>query len=330
MLIPAFNAAATLELALKSVQQQSLSDFECVTVDDGSTDETLALAKGFTTKDRRFVTVAVKHGGIVAALNCGIDHCRGRYIARFDADDKMRRERLAMQFEHLENTPELSGLGCHVRLFPRVGLTTGRVAYETWINSLSAESDVSRDRFVECPLAHPTFFMRREVFERFRYRDMPWPEDYDLLLRLLGAGLRLATVPRKLLLWRDSDARLSRTDARYGQSRFVDCKAYFLVKDWLKDELHYILWGYGDTGRLLCRALARYGRLPECIVERHPRRIGQRIFGAHVIAPEALNQLSLPRRKIIVSVACAGPRADVRRTARELGLVEGVDYLCAA
>jgi len=101
-------------------------------------------------------------------------------------------------------------VGCRVRLFPRERLREGRRAYERWLNHAIEPAAIRREAFVECPIAHPTLMIRREVLAAHRYRAMGWPEDYDLLLRLLADGRELAVHPRRLLGWRDSPGRLSR------------------------------------------------------------------------------------------------------------------------
>lgn len=328
VLLPVHNAAATLPAALSSLSRQTLTDWECVAVDDGSTDDSARLLRDAAVREPRLVVLRQAHAGIVSALNAGLARCRGEYVARFDADDLMHRERLQLQAEALGAAPSWAGLGCHVRLFPRRGLRDGRRHYEAWLNGIRCAEDVSREAFVECPLAHPSLLLRRSVLLTFGYRDRGWPEDYDLVLRLLGAGEVLGVVPRRLLAWRDGPGRLSRTGAAYALSRFVACKAAFLAESWLAGREHYVLWGYGDTGRTLAKALLEHGRRPSVIVEVHPGRIGQRIAGARVIPPEGL--ASLPLRPIIVSVAGSRPRAEVRQALARLGCVEGFDYVCAA
>lgn len=328
VLLPAFNAATTLGPCIRSLQRQSEQAWECVIVDDGSRDSTLELARSFAAHDPRLRVLACEHRGIVESLSRGLEVCRAPFIARMDSDDWMHRDRLRVQLAAFDRTPELAAVGTHVRLFPRVDIPPGRLAYETWLNSIETPADVRKEAFIECPIAHPTLCIRTEVLERTPYRDVGWPEDYDLIHRMLADGHALGVVPRRLLGWRDGPARLSRTGAAYALERFVACKAAFLAEGLLAERPDYILWGYGDTGRSLSGALRRHGRTPSHIVEVHPGRVGQRIHGAPVIPPAALAQL--PDRNVVVSVAGAGPRAQIRRALAEMGRRETVDYICAA
>jgi glycosyltransferase involved in cell wall biosynthesis len=328
VLLPAFDAEATLGSALQSVQRQSERDWECVVVDDGSRDGTADIAAELAAQDARFRLLRVEHGGIVAALNAGLAACRGALIARMDADDLMQRRRLELQAALLRERSELSGVGCHVRFFPRARMTEGLRAYERWLTSMQRAVDVRREAFVECPLAHPALTLRRAVLIEHRYRDCAWPEDYDLVLRLLRDGHELGVVPRRLLHWRDGPLRLSRSNERYSIRAFVACKAEYLAQGLLKRVERYVLWGYGDTGKALAEALARRGKHPSAIVELHPGRLGQLIRGVRVVPPEALR--TLPPRPIVVSVAGLTPRSEIRQALAAMGFQELTDYVCAA
>jgi glycosyltransferase involved in cell wall biosynthesis len=332
VLMPVRNAQLTLAESLESVRRQRDVAWECIIVDDGSTDGSRECLERMRNRDPRFRVFERPAHGIVASLNDGLEHCRGKYIARMDADDLMQRDRLSLQSAMLEARPELGGVGCHVRIFPRRGLLAGRLAYEAWLNSLNAEADIQRDAFVECPLAHPSLMLRRQVLDEYAYRDAGWPEDYDLILRLLGGGQRLGVVPRRLLCWRDGQNRLSRTSPAYADERFSACKAYYLAAGFLKSEARYVLWGYGNTGRQLAKSLANHAKHPSAIIEVHPGRLGQRILGVPVIAPAQLRQFMQEHgtAPIVASVARAGPRAQVRDALGALGLRELRDYVCAA
>jgi glycosyltransferase involved in cell wall biosynthesis len=302
-----------------------------VAVDDGSSDASAACLARAAAHDPRFRVLSQPPRGIVAALAHGLASCRGEYVARMDADDLMRSNRLQRQALALDADPSLAGVGCHVRLFPRARQLSGRRESERWLNSLMGARDVARDAFVECPIAHPSLMLRRAPFQHYGYRDQGWPEDYDLVLRLLADGQRLGVVPERLLCWRDGEGRLSRTSDTYRIERFTACKAHFLAQGLLRSSDAYVLWGYGDTGRALARALAAHGKRPSAILEVHPRRLGQRILGVPVLGPAELPRLMRERRlPIVASVARLGPRREVRAALAGFGFVELEDYVCAA
>jgi hypothetical protein len=135
-------------------------------------------------------------------------------------------------------------------------------------------------------------------------------------------------VPRRLLHWRDHPQRLSRCSPTYAIERFTACKAAFLAAVFLSKTTTYILWGYGDTGKALRRALLAHGKAPSHIVELHPGRLGNRIHHAPVIRPEDLARV--PREPVIVSVAGAQARQEIRQAMGLLGCVELRDFVCAA
>ncbi len=328
ILLPVRDAASTLDACLSSLRRQTEPRWECVAVDDGSRDASAALIARAAARDSRIRMLRTPQRGIVAALTTGLEHCNAPLVARMDADDVMHRRRLEVQCRRLDDEPALAGVGCRVRMFPRDELTPGRLTYERWLNSIATPEQVRRESLVECPIAHPGLVLRRSVLERHPYRSFDGPEDYDLVLRLLRSGESLAVVPERLLAWRDHANRLSRTDARYALERFTRCKAEHIALHVLGDASEYILWGYGDTGRALRKALLSFGRRPASIVELHPRRVGQRIHGAPVVPPEALRERV--RHKIIVSVSGAGPRALIREALGEMAYSELRDFVCAA
>src|SRR5262249_52312946 len=133
---PVTQPARRLPAALASLRRQTWSDWECIVVDDGSRDRTREVAVAVAAEDRRVTVVPTSPRGLVAALGAGLARCRGEYVARLDADDLMRRDRLAAQVAALDRTPGLAAVGSHVRFFPRAGLSDGLRAHERWLNSL--------------------------------------------------------------------------------------------------------------------------------------------------------------------------------------------------
>src|SRR5262245_8740952 len=96
VLVPVWNAAATLPACLRSLQRQTEQRWQCVLVDDGSEDGSLACARWFAAQDARFTVVATAHQGLVAALQTGLAYCHGRFVARMAAEDLVDRSQLGL------------------------------------------------------------------------------------------------------------------------------------------------------------------------------------------------------------------------------------------
>ncbi len=325
ILLPVYNAGNTLAQCLQSISRQSLTDYRCLILDDGSQDDSLAISRQHARKDPRFLLHALAHGGLVATLNHGLQLCESKIVARMDADDIMHRHRLQLQQKALLDDPELMAVGCHVKLFPSQQLGPGMQAYQNWMNGIDDEDAIRREALVECPLAHPSLMARKEIMD---YRDQGWPEDYDLILRLLAAGHKIGMVPKRLLLWRHHQDRLSQSHPAYSQEQFTRCKAAHLCNNYLQGHDQYILWGYGNTGRNLRRTLTEQGKDPAFIVELHPGRIGNTIHGAKVVAVDEIDKL--PNLPLLVSVAGEGPRNLIRQQLRAIGKKELRDFVCVA
>ena len=108
VVIPTYNRAALLPRALTSVIEQTFTDWEIVLVDDGSTDETEAVAAHYAGQlGERFTYLRQKNKGSSRARNAGIDLCRGRFVAFLDSDDEYRPTKLQRQIELFETRPEL-------------------------------------------------------------------------------------------------------------------------------------------------------------------------------------------------------------------------------
>ncbi len=323
------DGAAHLEEAAASLEAQTDGDFEVLAVDDGSTDATPELLCAWARRDRRVRVIRQEPLGIVAALERARREARGRFLARMDADDVSEPERFALQRALLEETPSLAGCGTWVRYFPRHRLRDGARRYETWLNGAATPAEVAREVFVECPLAHPTFFLRADAVETVGgYLDPGWPEDYDLVLRLWGAGLGLANVGRVLLHWREGKGRLSRTHRAYAADAFVACKVHHLRGTLLRGGKGVAVWGAGPVGKAFSRAFLAVGTPVAAFVEVDPRKIGQEIHGAPVV--DTPGGLALQGVLHLAAVGRPGGRETLRRVLREGGLEELRDFVAVA
>lgn len=340
VLLPCFDAEPTLEEALGSLWRQSFTDFEIVAVNDGSSDATSDILARAAREDDRLRVVETEHGGIASALRAAMSVARGPLLARMDADDRARGDRLERQVEHLRVRPDVSVSSSRVRLFPRSELKDGYLRYEAWVNSVVTHDDIQRNLFVESPIPHPTVMMRREAVDAVGgYRTNGWPEDYDLWMRLSASGFRFEKLEEVLVEWRESPGRASRVDPIFSAERFADVKQHYLVERVLDPSRPLAVWGAGPVGKLWGRRLE-----PRYFIEVDPRKIGQTIGGAPVISADALSPGALLLEKglfIIVAVASlsrkrnAGSpwyaaRDEIRQQLRMSGFEELRDFICVA
>ena len=315
-LLPVRDGAATLGEAVASALAQTDPDHEVVVVDDGSTDGSAAVAEAFG--DRRVRVLRRPAAGLVAALNAGLEACRGRWVARLDAADRAHPERLARQIPLLEADPTLGVIDGQVRFF-RDGeeVPAGMRRYADWLNHVLAPADFDRLLLVESPIAHPAATYGREVVLGLGgYREGPFPEDYDLWLRLHAAGWRLRKVPETLVEMRDRPARLTRTDPRYGRDGFRRVRQDWLAATVLARPRRVVLWAARKESRPWLRWLLAEGHEVVALVDIDPARIGRRRQGVPVVAPEALPDLDAEIG--LVALGMIGGRARGRATLARL------------
>ena len=333
VVIPVYNAEHCVARCTRSILEQSLADLECILVDDGSTDDTVAQLGVLARADSRVHIVRLReNAGIVPALQRGIAEARSDLIARMDADDKAHPERLRLQCGFLNRHPDIGLAGCRVSFDGNRGTQKGYALYVDWINGLLTPEQIALNRFVESPFAHPSVVFRRHVYEQFGgYREGPFPEDYELWLRWLDHGVAMAKLPETLLAWADPPGRLSRTDPRYSFDAFYRCKAVFLARWLAAHNPHHpriVVWGAGRQTRKRADMLVEHGVRITHYVDIDPKKLGQTIHGRPVLSQE---ELPKPGEAFLVSyVASRGAREDIRNRLRGRGFREGRHFILAA
>lgn len=333
ILLPVYNAAGTLPECIASLDAQTLADYEVIAVDDGSQDGTPSLLRAWAERDRRVRLLSLAHGGIVVALQSGLAECRGRFVARMDADDRSHPERLDKQFDFLEAHPEVDVVSSRVRAFPEEDVRDGFRVYLEWLNALLTPEQIRREIFVESPLPHPSVMFRRDaVLAAGGYQEHGWAEDYDLWLRMHLAGSRFAKLPETLLDWRERPDRLTRSDSRYSLENFLREKAHYLALGPLRGRDGVFIWGAGMMGRRISKHLLRAGALLAAFIDIDPKKIGGTRRGKPIIAPEALeSEWGMYRRPVLLSaVGARGARVLIRERLVAGGMREGIDWWAVA
>ena len=333
VLMPCYNAASTIDEALTSLARQTLSDYELIAVDDGSSDRTLGILNRWARRDPRIQILTQPHAGILEALNHGLSICQAPYVARMDTDDHSHPRRLELQTHYLDNHPKTAVVGSLVAAFPNGQVRQGFQIYLEWLNALISDESIRREIFIESPLAHPSVAFRRElVIQAGGYQEHGWPEDYDLWLRLYCSGAHFAKIPRVLLEWREHPQRLTRTDSRYSLENFLRAKAHYLVQGPLAGREAILIWGAGMIGRRLSKHLLRKGCSLVAFIDIDPRKIGRTRRGRPIIAPQDLPALwgHYTNPALLAAVGARGARALIRTRLVEMGLVEGRDWWAVA
>lgn len=108
VIIPAFNSAPTIEKCVRSVLSQSYPFFEVILVDDGSTDNTLALCRKFAESDKRVTVFHQDNKGVSAARNLGLEKACGEWITFVDSDDSVNLDYLSRMHACVSATPDVA------------------------------------------------------------------------------------------------------------------------------------------------------------------------------------------------------------------------------
>lgn len=321
VVMPVHNGGAYLRSAVQSILAQQDVTLELLIVDDHSTDSAIAELPEHPLLQILDLAALGVGRGIVPALNAGIARAQYPLIARMDGDDLAAPNRLRSQLDYFCAHPQVEIVGAMVSIFTDdTELGGGFQHYEQWLNAQDTPEKIAAQMFVECCIAHPTFFMRKAFVQSLGgYHDSEWPEDYDLVLRAHAQGARMGKPKGEpLLYWRDHSQRLSRNDARYRRNAFIACKAFYLGA-FLKrrGQTSVAIWGAGPTGLKLHDGLESCGLQVTHFYDINPKlatrtKRGKQVLVAELpIAPAFLESLQRPTLLAISRRGAAQEMADL-------------------
>jgi glycosyltransferase involved in cell wall biosynthesis len=326
VLLPFRDVSRWLDEAITSVRAEPEVD-ALLLIDDGSVDASSHIAAMHAAADPRIALIRTDGIGLPRALELGRARAAARYLARMDGDDVSVPGRIAQQAAYLDACPSVAAVGARVEAFPDVG--EGLARYVAWQNALLTPRAHHDALFVEAPLCHPSVTLRASALaEVGGFRDGPFPEDYDLWLRLDAAGHGLAKLDATLLRWRHREDRLTFRDPRYAPEAHRALKARFLAAR-LRDVSSFVVWGAGPTGKRLARALEAHGVRPEAFVDIDPAKVGRSRRGAPVWSADTLRD-ARARPFVVVAVGARGARDLITAELVRWGLVEGEGFLAAS
>ena len=224
VILPTYNRATFLNEAFESICSQTLSDWELIVVDDGSTDDTRQRVEELQRSSNRPIRYVFQtNQGAYAARNTGLDHAKGQYVAFFDSDDLWAPTYLEKTVAALERQPSLDWVYTACR---RINLATGVIldASTYFVGnkarpflSLRTRDDgdlhvITDESVLECQIRHGLYaglqnsVIRARVFEGVRF----WPdyrvvEDVYFLIRGLAAGVTIGYLDDVYVTYRVHD-----------------------------------------------------------------------------------------------------------------------------
>ncbi|ADO82177.1 glycosyltransferase [Ilyobacter polytropus] len=180
-----FNGEKYLKEALESILRQSYKNFEFVIIDDGSTDDSVKIIESYNEK-RIILIKNNKNLGLPTSLNKGIEAAKGKYIARMDADDICKKDRLKLQVEFLEKNEDIDVLAGGVEIF---------VGGNKWVKKKlyppECHKEIEKRLLYENCLTHPTIMMRKSFLlkNNLKYNvECKFAQDWALWLEATRYG----------------------------------------------------------------------------------------------------------------------------------------------
>jgi cellulose synthase/poly-beta-1,6-N-acetylglucosamine synthase-like glycosyltransferase len=189
LIVPAFNEEITIKKSLESLIELDYPNYEIVVVDDGSTDQTLEIAREFETSN---VKVIHQHNqGKANALNNGINHSKGEIIVTVDSDTKLKEDSLKKIFARFAENKQLGAVAGNVKVIPENSILNviQGAEYTVGINLVrKAQSMLGCVMIVPGPIAA----LRREAIERVElFSSDTFAEDFDITMKILEQGYKV-------------------------------------------------------------------------------------------------------------------------------------------
>jgi len=191
-----YNCSKFIKQSIESILNQTFTDFELIIVDDGSTDNSIEIIKGFPDKRIKLFENDINQG-IVFSRNRAIEHSQGKYIAILDSDDIAYSTRLEKQVSFMELNPDFAMTGTWFDIIDENGEFNGEVIKFPIENKL-----IKTQLFFGNYFGQSTMMIRREIFDEFRYdKFYLQAEDYFLWVQIANK-YKVANLQESLVQYR--------------------------------------------------------------------------------------------------------------------------------
>lgn len=175
-----YNGEKYLAESIESILAQTYKDFECIIINNGSTDSSLSIMQEYAEKDSRIKLASEERKGLVYALNTGLQLAQGSYIARMDADDIAYADRFEKQLKCMEGQ-DIVLCGTWANIIDEGGKITGSIDY------LPRTSRIRTFALLHNPFIHPSVMIRKDILQKVGgyHPFFKHIEDYELWTRIV-------------------------------------------------------------------------------------------------------------------------------------------------
>lgn len=226
ILMPVFNAEKHLRDCIMSILSQEYENFEFLIINDGSTDNSHQIINSFSDERINYFKND-ENRKLIYTLNKGISLCKGKYIARMDADDIALPSRLKIQSDFLEKNDKIDILGTNITTINEHNIETGERNYPTTNDEI-----LYHLLFINCPIAHPTVMIRKKVFDEFNIyynENYLHAEDYKLWVDLINK-VQFHNCNEPLLLYREHGSQVTSKHQKTNKSLSSKIKSEVIKK----------------------------------------------------------------------------------------------------
>lgn len=199
IIMSVYNGEVFLQQAIDSILNQTYKNLQFIIVDDCSNESTKKIL--LSIKDERVeILYNIVQLGLTKNLNSCLAYCKGKYIARMDADDISLPYRIEKQVAFLEHYNHLAGTAGWIELIDEKGNIKGAWDDDRQYNSEKELAAIMPKKNV---IAHPTIMIRSNILKQYKYNEsQKHSQDWDLWLRLFADGLMIKKVQEVLLQYR--------------------------------------------------------------------------------------------------------------------------------
>lgn len=221
-----YNGDNFVAQSVQAILDQTFQDFEFIIIDDASTDKTWEILNQFSEKDSRLRLFRneknIGPAGFIKNLNFGCKEAKGKYIARIDHDDISRKDRFHLQYDFLENNPDIFIIGAGLKKVDENGNDLGEM------RAPLNDAEIRKAMPKKISLYHPVIMFRKDFYEDFYREKMRYCEDYDFYFRIMTDRLKMANLDESLLEYRILQNSLSREQDKVIKNLFINqCKVFY-------------------------------------------------------------------------------------------------------